>query len=172
MPDTAETQPASLTESPLIEPVDEPPAAAVMKPAGKLTDRQADTMTSKQAFKLTDKQVGNRTSKQADNRSGSGGDPKAGKVKGNPVNAESAHVGLLEARIGAAEELAKSSSITVTVRIPRALNEWLDAYVHGSWPERVLKQGLVVEALRLLYARRGRPGEQVLETELLKDAEP
>jgi hypothetical protein len=129
-------------------------------------------MTSKQAGKLTDKQAGNRTSKQAGNRSGSEGDTKGGRGRGNAGNAESDHVELLKTRIGAAEELAKSSSITVTVRIPRALNEWLDAYVHGSWPERVLKQGLVVEALRLLYARRGPPGERVLETELLKDAEP
>jgi hypothetical protein len=134
---------------------------AVIQQAGKLTDKQTDSMTGKQA--------GNRTSKQADKRLGIGEQANARKEREVAANNESDRAGLLEARIGAAEQLAKSSSITVTVRIPKALNEWLDEYVHGSWPERVLKQGLVIEALKLLYARRGRPGERVLETELVKE---
>ena len=57
--------------------------------------------------------------------------------------------------------------MTVTLRIPHALNEWLDEYVHRSWPQRVRKQELVTEALKLLYARRGRAGEDILSTPLL-----
>jgi hypothetical protein len=51
------------------------------------------------------------------------------------------------------------------------LNEWLDAYVHGAWPSKVRKQELVAEALRLLVARRGGPGEPCLATALLGDSE-
>jgi hypothetical protein len=130
---------------------------------------QTDSMTGKQAFKLTGKQAGNKTRKQADKQLGIGEQANAREERVVAANHESDRAGLLEVRIRAAEQRAKSSSITVTVRIPKALNEWLDEYVHGSWPERVLKQGLIIEALKLLYARRGRPGEQVLETELLRE---
>jgi hypothetical protein len=117
---------------------------------------------------MTSKQAG----KQADKPVRAGGQPKPGKEQGDSSPYASDQAGLLEARIEEAEYLAGTPTITVTVRIPRALNDWLDAYVHGSWPERVLKQGLVIEALKLLYARRGRPGEPVRETELLKKVEP
>jgi hypothetical protein len=60
----------------------------------------------------------------------------------------------------------------VTLRVPRELNEWLDEYVHRSWPQRIRKQALVIEALRLLYARRGQWGEPVLLTELLEEDKP
>lgn len=69
---------------------------------------------------------------------------------------------LLVVRMAAADEMAKSPTMTVTLRIPAAFNEWLDAYRHLSYPERVVKQELVVEGLRMAYLRRGRPGEQVL----------
>ena len=63
--------------------------------------------------------------------------------------------------------MAGSPTATVTLRLPRELNAWLDEYIHRAWPERVHKQALVTEALQLLFARRGRPGEPLLETELL-----
>jgi hypothetical protein len=117
-------------------------------------------MTSKQA------------DRQADNPANAGEPARPGKKPGNHSTYALNLATLLDARIEEVERLACTPTITVTVRIPRALNEWLDAYVHGSWPERVLKQGLVIEALKLLYARRGRPGEPGRETELLKKTEP
>ena len=72
----------------------------------------------------------------------------------------------LGARIALARELAASPTVTVTLRIPVRLNEWLDGYVHGAWPERVKKQELVTEGLRLLVARRGGPGEPRVFTDL------
>jgi hypothetical protein len=74
---------------------------------------------------------------------------------------------ILEERAALARELAASPTVTVGLRIPVRLNEWLDGYVHGAWPERVRKQELVVEALRLLVARRGGPGEVSISTDLL-----
>jgi hypothetical protein len=47
------------------------------------------------------------------------------------------------------------------------MNEWLDAYVHGAWPERVKIKDRLVEALQLLIARRGGPRQERLETEFL-----
>ena len=75
----------------------------------------------------------------------------------------------LQRRITEAQALAHSPTTTVTLRIPHALNDWLDEYVHGSWPEKVKKQQLVTEALKLLFARRGRPKEEVLPTALLPE---
>jgi len=75
----------------------------------------------------------------------------------------------LQRRITEAQALAHSPTTTVTLRIPHALNDWLDEYVHGSWPEKVKKQQLVTEALQLLFARRGRPKEEVLPTSLLPE---
>ena len=48
----------------------------------------------------------------------------------------------LQRRITEAQALAHSPTTTVTLRIPHALNDWLDEYVHGSWPEKVKKQQL------------------------------
>jgi len=70
-------------------------------------------------------------------------------------------------RIETAQEMAETSTMTVTLRIPQAFNEWLDEYVHRSWPQKVRKQELVTEALKLLYARRGRAGEDIMSTPLL-----
>lgn len=70
-------------------------------------------------------------------------------------------------RVKEAEVLAATPTMTVTLRIPQGLNEWLDGYVHGSWPHKIRKQELVVEALKLAYARRGKAGEEIIETELL-----
>lgn len=71
-----------------------------------------------------------------------------------------------------ARRLADSPTVTVTFRLPRELNDWLDEYVHRSWPDRVRKQELVAEALRLLFARRGRAGEPVVPTDLLPEGKP
>lgn len=70
---------------------------------------------------------------------------------------------LLKGRTKSAEEMAKSPTMTVTLRIPSAFNEWLDAYRHLSYPERLAKQDLVVEGLKMVYLRRGGPGETVLQ---------
>ena len=74
---------------------------------------------------------------------------------------------LIANRVEAAQDLALTPTMTVTLRIPHGLNDWLDEYVHGSWPQKIKKQELVIEALRLLYARRGRAKEELVETELL-----
>lgn len=73
----------------------------------------------------------------------------------------------LEERIQEATRMAESPTMTVTLRIPQEMNDWLDTYVHGAWPEKVKKQELVVEGLRLLIARRGKPKEEIIQTELL-----
>lgn len=67
--------------------------------------------------------------------------------------------------------MAESPTTTVTLRIPRELNDWLDEYIHRAWPEKVRKQDLVSEGLRLAFARRGRPGEPILPTTLLAEEE-
>ena len=76
---------------------------------------------------------------------------------------------LLEKRLGLARELSASPTTTVTLRLPIRLNEWLDAYVHGAWTSKIRKQELLAEALRLLVARRGGPGQEVFETDLCSD---
>jgi hypothetical protein len=80
--------------------------------------------------------------------------------------------GLRARRVAEAKRMAASTTTTVTLRLPRELNDWLDEYVHRAWPERVRKQELVIEALRILFARRGRPGEPILKTGLLLEDAP
>ena len=87
-------------------------------------------------------------------------------------NQESATGDLLARRLAEARRMAESATTTVTLRLPRELNDWLDEYVHRAWPERVRKQELVIEALRMLLARRGRPGEPILPTGLLPEETP
>jgi hypothetical protein len=79
--------------------------------------------------------------------------------------------GPLNGRVAEAKRMAESPTATVTLRIPKELNDWLDEYIHRSWPERVRKQDLVSEGLRLVFARRGRPGEPILPTTLLPEEE-
>jgi hypothetical protein len=80
---------------------------------------------------------------------------------------------LVEKRMKVADEMAESPTITVTLRIPIKFNEWLDAYRHQSFPERVGKQELVVEGLKLAYVQRGNAKETVLELlEVLQSARP
>jgi len=64
-----------------------------------------------------------------------------------------------------ADAKAQSKTTTVTLRIPIELNSWLDEYRHLSYPKRIEKQGLVIEALRLLYMARGQPGSDVYDLE-------
>lgn len=93
------------------------------------------------------------------------GSPRKRQLKQEPKDDRS----LLERRIEEAQDLAETSTTTVTLRIPHGLNDWLDEYVHGSWPEKVKKQQLVTEALQLLFARRGKPKEEILPTELMPE---
>ena len=105
-----------------------------------------------------DKRTSGRTDRQAPPPAAERTRPPAGK--------------LTSVRTAEARRLADSPTVTVTFRLPRELNGWLDEYVHRSWPERVRKQELVAEALRLLFARRGRAGEPVVPTDLLPEGEP
>ncbi len=77
---------------------------------------------------------------------------------------------LLTKRLALAQELARTPTRTVTLRLPDGLNGWLDAYVHSSWPTRIRKQELLVEAMQLLIARRGGAREEVLAPELLAES--
>jgi hypothetical protein len=90
--------------------------------------------------------------------------PKPAKRKGKPPD-QARMTAVLKERVAVAEEMAASPTVTVTLRLPSAFNEWLDAYRHLSYPQRVGKQELVVEGLKMVYARRGRAGEAVLSTE-------
>jgi hypothetical protein len=51
----------------------------------------------------------------------------------------------------------RGGTTTVTLRIPTELNEWLDRY-RFVYPQRIEKQTLVIEALKLLHLARGEPG--------------
>jgi hypothetical protein len=74
---------------------------------------------------------------------------------------------IAEERLSDAIEMSESARTTVTFRIPIEFNEWIDEYVHRSWPKKVKKQDLLIEALLMLYVRRGRQGDEILETNLL-----
>jgi hypothetical protein len=65
--------------------------------------------------------------------------------------------------------MAESDATTVTLRLPQELNDWLDQFIHGVWPERVRMQELIIEGLCMLFARRGRPEEPIVPTALLPD---
>lgn len=74
---------------------------------------------------------------------------------------------LLKERLADAELKAKSPTMTVTLRIPAELNAWLDEYRHLSYPQRIEKQSLVTEALKLLYMARGKAGSPTYALEEL-----
>jgi hypothetical protein len=95
---------------------------------------------------------------------------KAEAAKRRSRRADAARMKVLEKRLALAEELAKTPTVTVTLRLPAGLNQWLDAYLHGAWPSKLRKQGLVSEALRLLIARRGGAGEEVIVTDLFGES--
>lgn len=147
-----------------------------------------DTMTSpivlSEYDNKTDPQTDNRASQQADRPASHTATVQAAKLPESPPGAapKPTHTrkhrsvaeptDFLAARIAEGRRLAQTPTTTVTLRLPRGLNDWLDEYVHRSWPRRVRKQELVAEALRLLFARRGRPGEPVLDTNFLPEDEP
>jgi hypothetical protein len=72
---------------------------------------------------------------------------------------------LLAERLQEADSKSKSKTTTVTLRIPTELNDWLDEYRHLSYPQRIEKQSLVIEGLRLLYMARGQPGTEAFDLE-------
>lgn len=72
---------------------------------------------------------------------------------------------LLLQRREQAETMAQSKTSVVTLKIPGDLNEWLDRYRHHSYPNRIEKQTLVTEALKLLFLSRGEPGSPVVAVE-------
>jgi hypothetical protein len=127
------------------------------------TDNRASGQTDKQVSVQADVQAGPIEIGQADN-------PLIESPKGEGRKRPERRLeNLLEKRASEVKQMVASPTTTVTLRIPGELNDWLDEYVHRAWPERVRKQELVVEGLRLLFARRGRPGEPILETELLPE---
>ncbi len=72
---------------------------------------------------------------------------------------------LLAERLQEADRKSKSKTTTVTLRIPTELNDWLDEYRYLSYPQRIEKQALVIEGLRLLYMARGQPGTEAFNLE-------
>ena len=133
-----------------------------------------DTMTSHNVIKQYDNKTSHRTIGQAI----SAESPKASKqTKALPKTSKTTSAAqskpsqdsTLASRVEAATKMARSSTMTVTLRLPREMNDWLDGYVHGAWPVRIKKQELVVEGLRLLIARRGNPGEELIRTDLLPE---
>src|SRR3954453_15838299 len=69
---------------------------------------------------------------------------------------------VLERRAREAEEMAGTPTVTVTLRLPAAFNQWLDAYRPRSYPRGVGKQELVGEGLKIACMRRGNAGEPIL----------
>ena len=134
----------------------------VIKQYDNMTDKQSDNKTNVQY----DNQTSNKTIGQTDKHSQDAPEPPDRATKKRAARKPDSQ-SLLEKRLHDATKMAKSPTITVTLRIPQELNTWLDEYVHLAWPDKLRKQELVVEALKILYARRGRPGEEVVETELL-----
>lgn len=135
-----------------------------------------DNMTSHNVIK----QYGNKTSQPVRGQASRAESPPAGKqTKALPKTAKTAAAprskpgqdATLVSRVETATKMAHSPTMTVTLRLPREMNDWLDAYVHGAWPVRIKKQELVVEGLRLLIARRGNPQEEFIETDLLPEEE-
>lgn len=156
-------------------------------PAAERSPEPYDVMTGRKVIKEYDSntigQAGSKADKQTDNTASpvtspiAVGEadklPEAGDAeppKGEPRRRAKREASeLLLRRVSEATRMAESPTTTVTLRLPHELNDWLDEYVHRAWPERVRKQELVIEALRILFARRGRPGEPVLETELIPE---
>jgi hypothetical protein len=135
---------------------------------------QYDNMTSKQY----DKQIGLQPSLQSHGQAEKEEDPSertviarspSPNIKKKAVKPTVSERTVLEVRLEKVALMSEDAKITVTLRIPGALNEWLDEYVHRSWPNKIKKQDLIVEAIQLLYARRGNAGDEKLPTELLDE---
>ena len=94
---------------------------------------------------------------------------QAGAAKRRFRRRDAARRKVLQERLALADELARTPTTTVTLRLPTGLNQWLDGYVHAAWPARIRKQELVVEAMRLLIACRGGAHEDVLAIGLVEE---
>ena len=132
--------------------------------------RQYDNETSTPSDHKTSGQAGKRASPVALRQADATEDvPAVGarKRQEGSRNKDQDTGDLLARRLAEGKRMAESATTTVTLRLPRELNDWLDEYVHRAWPARVRKQQLVIEGLRMLFARRGRPGEPILPTGLL-----
>ena len=46
--------------------------------------------------------------------------------------------------------LAKPPRVNIGVKIPSALNEYLDRYVREAWPEKIQKQDLITRGIQLV----------------------
>ena len=149
--------------------------------AGITTDTHSDIMTNGQPAEGDQSQKTQGAAKVARPKTeGAGNAPKTtarpaqarrSKPAAKSSGSSASHEDRLLERVEEAGELAATPTITVTLRIPQGFNEWLDGYVHGSWPEKIRKQELVVEGLMLAYARRGHAGEEVIGTALLGENE-
>lgn len=137
---------------------------------GERKEKDYDTMTENNTIvpydNKTVKQVRSEESSKAIKQKKTSRAPNKGH---SSPGSKPALPAVLAARIADATRMAESPTMTVTLRIPQEMNDWLDGYVHGAWPLKVKKQELVVEGLRLLIARRGKPGEEKIRTELLPD---
>lgn len=173
--ETPTLSPAKETPENLLPPPVSQEAASAVSPLRSVapssdipTDTHSDIMTNEQAdgAEVPDTAPAPKTPART-----------APMVLGSPARrksrpaASSPSEGRSSVRADAAEVLAATPTMTVTLRIPQGLNEWLDEYVHLSWPQKIRKQELVIEALRLLYARRGKAGEDVVDTGLLGEEE-
>ena len=128
---------------------------------GKKAEEDYDNMTSHSVIKQYDNKTNKQAIKQSGNKTESVAMPKATKkLTGRD---------LLSQRVAEAKKMAQSPTMTVTLRIPKELNEWLDAYTHGAYKEKIKKQDLVIESLRLAFAHRGNYGEEKIPTELLAE---
>ena len=155
--------------------------------AGRATPAaDCDTMTSQVISVQYDKQASTQPDQRTSSEAGKPASPQAvgqadaatehpgastARREGRRQQADGAS-DLLGGRAAEARRMAESPTTTVTLRIPRELNDWLDEYIHRAWPEKVRKQDLVSEGLRLVFARRGRPGEPILSTALLPEESP
>ncbi len=126
-------------------------------------------MTLLQYDNITQSQTNKQTNVRDNNKSDTPRELLTPTPKKRSVKPASSESSTLEHRREEAADMARATTMTVTLRIPAPLNEWLDEYVHRSWPSKIKKQALVIEALQILYVRRGRPGEDIIETELLPE---
>jgi hypothetical protein len=135
---------------------------------------QCDSMTSTQSNQRTTRQAGKQARPVALRQTDT---TKEAPAVGRPRRQSTKNQGqdggdLLARRLAEGTRMAETTTTTVTFRLPKELNDWLDEYVHRAWPERVRKQELVIEGLRMLFTRRGRPGEPILPTTLLPAEAP
>jgi hypothetical protein len=141
----------------------------------KKEEPEYDNMTSKNVIKNYDNTTSHKAVKRTSRQTRKSASPTAAKAPKSstdpepPRSSKNPKEGTLSRRIEEAQQMAESPTMTVTLRIPQQLNEWLDEYTHGAWKEKIKKQDLVIEGICLSFARRGRYGEEVLSTELLPD---